>query len=191
MSGVGYTTNGTSLTRAKRFRLPTGGISSTIPRNAGLSNQAMLGTGVQYFFLLELEAGDTITTATYISATQAAVTPTNQWAGIYSSAREKLAISDDKLTDAWAANEEQAFTFATPYVVPTSGDYYLTLMVAAGTVPSLLGVGASGASVAYRQAPILIGRDATNTGLTTPASAPATAAALTTTTSSIPYAWVS
>jgi hypothetical protein len=58
--------------------------------------------------------------------------------------------------------------------VPSTGLYYVGINVTAATVPSLGGVGTSGASTGL--APKLVCFDNTNTGLTNPASAPATAA---------------
>lgn len=65
----------------------------------------------------------------------------------------------------------------TPYQVTTSGLYYLGIMVAASTVPSVAGTGDSGNGKII-VAPVVAGQDATNTGLTTPATAPGTSAVL-------------
>lgn len=66
----------------------------------------------------------------------------------------------------------------TPYTVPTSGFYYIGIMVAATTPPQVLGQSFLSGQL-NGLAPILCGVDNTNTGLTVPSGAPATSAALT------------
>lgn len=164
---------------------PTGSIAETFPRDA-TANGSVLVSARLHFVSIHLDAGQVVTNETWHAGTTAAGTPLNQWACLYSSARAKLAVSDDATTAAWAADTPKTFTLTTPYTVPTSGLYYLGLCVVATTVPSLRSLASSAAINGI--APVRSGF--ADTGLTDPASAPATAAALTATTS-VPYVYLS
>ena len=171
-----YGTAGSSTAPLMRA---AGVVGQSVERGARFDNQAVLTLGRQTFSLVYLEAGATVSTITWVSASTAAVSPTNQWFSLYSAGRAKLAVTVDDTTTAWAANTVKTLALAAPYVVPTAGNYYLGCMVAGGQVPTLTGVPqAVGGTVIYGFPPIRCGRDDTNTGLTTPATAPATAAAL-------------
>lgn len=173
------------------FRLPTGALASTYPRTAPGSNIASLTSGVQFFVGIDLVAGQSITSISFVSGATAAGTPTNQWFTLYDASRAKLAVTADDTTTAWAANAVKTLAIAGgPYVVPTSGMYYVGIMVKATTTPSLIALNGSNASTVWGLAPILSGTDNTNTGLTVPSGAPATAAALSIN-DRIPYAYVS
>ena len=95
----------------------------------------------------------------------------------------------DATTAAWSANTVKTLALATPYTVTADGYFYIGIMIAAATVPTLNGPTLLSVSIGGI-APIVNGNDATNTGLTTPATAPATAAALTATGQGF-YAYVS
>lgn len=156
------------------------GLSTNIPRNVPKSDQAVLTDGRLHMVLMYLHVGQTITRVAAYSGTTAMGTGANQWAAIFDSSRNKVAISDDDTTTAWGANARKLFAFSTPYVPTTSGWYYIGIMVnvSAGVVPSLLGITDLNA-VVTAEPPILSGY--ADTGLTNPASCPATAAALTAT----------
>jgi hypothetical protein len=164
---------GAYVARGERLRA-TATVAETIPRNAySGANLATLVSGRQTLQLIWLEAGALVSNIQWTAWTTAAVAPTNQWASLYSLALAKLAVSNDDLTTAWSSFSRKTFVIAAPYLVPTSGFYYAGVNVAASTVPSLAGCGTPGGQVA--DVPISMGWDLTNTGLTTPASAPATA----------------
>ena len=156
---------------------PTAALAHSIPRSSNMGSLSPLTSGRETLQLIWLEAGTLVSNITWVSWTQAAVTPTNQWFSLRSAARALLGITADATTAAWGASTAKTLALASPYTVPTTGHYYVGLMVAAGTVPSIIGSGGSGVISALP--PITCGSDATNTGLTTPASAPATSAALT------------
>lgn len=169
-------------------RLPTSVIAQSIPRTQVRDNlTASFVSGQQSFVLVWLPAG-LISTISFSSATTAAITPTAQWFSVYSSARALLAVTADDTTTAWAANTIKTLTISGGYTVPTEGYYYLGAMVAAATVPTLLGYVSSTVSNVL---PLIVsGRDTTNTGLTTPGTAPSTAAAFSVLAGD-PYAYVS
>lgn len=66
---------------------------------------------------------------------------------------------------------------ATPYTIPSDGIYYVGMVVAAATAPTIQCVAVPSSMTGM--APITVGADTTNTGLTAPSTAPGTSAALT------------
>jgi hypothetical protein len=152
----------------------------TVPLYDAAGNSAALVSGSQRFVAVELPAGITATSVTFVSGATAAGTPTNQWAGLYSSDGTTLtlrAVSADGTSGAWAADTAKTFTFATPYAVPTSGFYYVALMVKATTVPTLVScVLGSKALQALNIGPTLKSGNETSTARTTPLAVGATLA---------------
>ena len=136
---------------------------------------AMLTSGRQSLFAVDLRKGVPITNIFFLAGDTALVTPTNGWASIYSSALAKLAVSVND-GSAWAANSWHAFSFAAPYFPTYTGRHYFGLAYTASTVPTLRGKTDSAAITG--RGPATSGVDNTN-AITNPASAPATAAALT------------
>jgi hypothetical protein len=164
-------------TSARRWT-PTAAVLTNVDRaNAATGNNAGLLTSgrLQLAGGLVIPAGQTITTVSFMSGTQAAVTPTNQWACLVGIDRTVLVKSADVTTAAWAANTVKTFTLATPYTPTVDTPVYAGLVVAAGTVPDLRGLNSS--TVIMELPPILTGYS--TTGLTNPASLGATAAAIT------------
>lgn len=153
--------------------LPTGAIAQTLIRTIS-SSVASLISGQEFMQLAYFEAGQVVTSLTHISATTAAVAPTNQWFSLRSLGRVLLGITNDDTTTAWPANTPKTLDLATPYTITESGYYYIGRMVKAGTVPTLFGI--AGNTVITGIVPIVSG--SSNSGLTTPATAPATANAL-------------
>ncbi len=108
-----------------------------------MSNAAAIADGVQTYVAIDLPKGQTITSATLISATTALNTGTHQYVALYSSdgtTLTRVAVSADGTSGAWGANTSKTFTFATPYVTTYSGTYYVGILVTASAVPTLTGV---------------------------------------------------
>lgn len=163
---------------------PTGTLRETFDRVRDMNNLTAQTSGRLYLYGLHFEAGDVVSNLIFHSATTAMGTPTNHWAGLFTSARVALALSADKLDEAWAANSDKTFALSAAQTISTSGLHYVGLMVAAGTVPTLNGVLASNAAV--NGVPPILAAFA-DSGLTSPPALPFTAASLTATTV---YAWV-
>lgn len=121
-----------------------------IRRLQGVGNLAALSTGVMTSTPIHLEAGDTVTNLTFMSATTAAGTPTNYWFALYDDGATPalLAQTADQLTAAWAANTAKTLALATPQKINRSGIYYAAIMVAASAVPTLVGQALHHANVA-------------------------------------------
>lgn len=160
------------------FLRATGVLGETIPRTSDMTNSAIVFSGTQTFHGIYLTAGTVVSSIGVSTATSPATGPTNQWFSLYSAALGRLAVTADDTTTAWAANTMKILTIAAPYTILTSGLYYIGIMVAAGTPPTVWGATNRGSSILIT-APAVCGQDATNTGLTTPATAPLTAASLT------------
>lgn len=108
-----------------------------------LDDVPALTSGVMTLVPVYLYEGDLVTNLTFISGGTAAVTPTNQWAALYSPGGALLGQSADKLTAAWAADTAVSFALASPYRVTRPGLYWAAISVAAATVPSLVGTQAA------------------------------------------------
>lgn len=165
---------------------PTGAIAETFSRafSTYTANSAALTSGTMFMSAIALSAGTTVSSATFTSATQAAVAPTNQWFALYTSALALVGQTADDTSTAWAANSAKTLSFATPLVTTYSGLYYLGILVAAGTVPSL--AGGTMLNVVQNIVPKLSGTSTT----TLTDTAPGTAGAITNSTARI-YAYVS
>jgi hypothetical protein len=152
----------------------------TVPLYDAAGNSTALVSGSQRFVALDLPAGITVNSVTFVSGQTAAGTPTNQWAGLYQSDGTTLtlkAVSADATTAAWAADATKTFTFATPFKTPSSATYYVALMVKATTPPTLASVVLGSKTLqTLNSGPALKSGNETSTARTTPLSVGATLA---------------
>lgn len=133
-----------------------------------------------YLCAIMLPKGITVSNITWYSGTTGAATSTNCWAALFDSSRVQKAISaDDTAASPWNASTAKTFAMTTPYVTTYAGLHYVGVMVKATTVPTAIGFGGIVTTdVAAAAAPVLCGQPS-DTGLTTPASCPSTAGAIT------------
>lgn len=165
-----------SATASPFYLAPAGAVAETFPRGGtALGTVSVLTSGTLRLVAIALAAGRVVTSITFTSI-GAASAPTNQWFGLFSSARVALGLSADDTSTAWGANATKTLALTAPFTVTTSGLHYLGLMVAAGTPPTLAGI--TSTSVVTGQAPSLSGNTA-DTGLTAPPALPFTAGAIT------------
>lgn len=115
-------------------------LTANLDRTQVTGNLAALTTQVMTSVALPLQAGDVVTSLTFVSATTAAGTPTNWWFALYSPAGALLAQTADQTNTAWAANTAKTVALATPQTITTAGVYFAAVMVKATTVPTLAGV---------------------------------------------------
>ncbi len=163
---------------------PTASAYESVLRQACDANLSVLATGTLLLQAIYLPAGTVVSSITCVSGATALGTGTNQWFALYDSSLNKLAVTSDDTSTAWAADTAKTLSFSTAFVTTYSGLHYIGVMVKATTVPTLAGT-ATRASITGL-APKLCGTS--STGLTNPASAPATAAAITAVAASI-YAY--
>jgi hypothetical protein len=161
----------------------TGTISETIPRELCPEVNSTIPTvsGTLYLQAIYLTSGQLVSNISIHSATTGAGTPTNYFFALYSSARALLAQSANQTTTAWAANTLKTLPMTTPYRVPTSGLYYIGLMMTATTIVTCKGGTAkTGGQLAAATPPL---HGASTSGLTT--SLPDPAGAISTGTASL------
>lgn len=139
-----------------------------------VNNVAALTTQREHLTSMWFNKGETVTTLWFASGGTGAGTPTNWWYTLRDANRVLLRQTNDQLTAAWGTNTEKPLALSSPYVIPSSGLYYVGIMVKATTVPTLVG-NVTIAPVAAL-APIRTGITA-DTALTT--TAPSTAGAIT------------
>jgi hypothetical protein len=161
----------------QRAAMPTGALAEAgVGRYNAMSSQAALTSGILRLGGMCVLPKDTaVASITIPSGSTAAITPTNQWFCLVRvSDLAVLRKTADDLTTAWGASVNKTLSLSSSYT-PTADEFvYLGVMVAAGTVPTLLGWSIN-QSVTFI-APISCGNS--TTGLTTPASLGATAAAI-------------
>ena len=155
----------------------TGTVAESMPRMlCSEANLSALTSGTLTMQAIYLKAGQKISSISFSSATTAASVPTSCIFGLYDGNRNKVAETNNATTTAWAANTVRTLSLTSQFTVPTSGIYYVGILVVATTsVPTLKGLAAKSASQLAGVAPILHG---TSTAALTN-TLPATAAAIT------------
>jgi hypothetical protein len=113
---------------------------ANMPRLRAMSNASVLTTQVMSSVPVWLREGESVSAATFVSATTAANTPTNQWAALYSPTGALLGQTPDLEDEAWAANTKKTFEFDEPVLIAATGWHRVALMVKATAVPTLAGV---------------------------------------------------
>lgn len=152
----------------------TGALYETFDRNlCDEVNTAVLSSGRLSLAAIYIPAGVTVNSISFWSATTAAGTPTNQIFGLYDINLNLLRSSANDTTTAWAANSRKTLSLTSAFTTTYSGLYYLGIMVAATTVPTLKGNTAKTGGQLNAGAPSMGGTS--TTGLTT--ALPGTAAA--------------
>lgn len=151
----------------------TGTLAETMPRETcpEVNTVAPTASGTLFLQAIYLQAGQLVSNITISSATTAANLPTNYFFALYSGARALLAQSANQTTTAWAANTVKTLAMTTPYRVPTSGLYYIGIMMTATTIITTKGGTAKTGGQLASTVPILHG--ASTTGLTTALPDPA------------------
>lgn len=102
---------------------------------------AIGASGVMLSTPLFLGAGETVTSLTFRSGATALATGTNHWFALYSpdTVPALLAQTADQTSAAWAANTTKTLALATAQTVTRTGFYWAAVMVAASTVPTMVG----------------------------------------------------
>jgi hypothetical protein len=161
----------------------TGSLAETMDRVYCPEVNTVIGTTGQVFCqAIWIPVGITVTNISFHSATTAAGTPTHYVFALYDISRNLLASSADQASAAWAANTLKTLAVGTPYLIPSTGLYYLMLSVVATTVPTIKGGTARTGGQLAGQAPILNGLSSTTYSTGT---APASLGAITVGTTSI------
>lgn len=139
----------------------------SIPRRAvNVGTLARQGTGRQELVGVFLPAGFTVTNIGVEWGTTGSATPTNWWFALYDTQATPALIAQtaDQLTTAISASVMTTLALASPapYLVPVTGLYYATVMVAAASQPTHCGssIANSGLGTALTGMKRLTGGDA-------------------------------
>lgn len=143
-----------------------------------------LSTGRLTLVPIALPETTVVTNIAFVSGATPAGTPTHWWFAIYDDKLNLIAQTTDQTSTAWAANIEKIVALSAAQTLP-AGTYYLGVMVTATTVPTLRG--ATGIDTTLN-ALTPVGSGTSTSSLTN--TAPNPAAAITTTTT-LPYCYVS
>lgn len=136
-------------------------------------NTAALSSGRLSLVAIWIPSGTVISNISFWSATTALATGTNQLFGLYDINFNLLRSTTNDNSTAWAANSKKTLSLTSTFKTTYSGLYYIGIMVAATTVPTLKGNTAKTGGQLSAGAPSMGGTS--TTGLTT--TLPATAAA--------------
>lgn len=121
---------------------PSGLYAESFDKSAAATSDvaAALTTQVMTSVAIFLEAGDRVTSLSFLSGATAAGTPTNYWFALYDTSATPALIGQtaDQLTAAWAADTLKTLALGLPFLVLVPGIYYAACMVKATTVPSLV-----------------------------------------------------
>lgn len=114
------------------------------------ANNAIGATGVAHATPIPLQAGEVVNRITFVTATQAAVSPTAGFVALYSAAATPVLLgqSADFTTTARAANTAYTIPLATAVTIERAGLYWVSIAFAAGTVPTLRGASLGNAALA-------------------------------------------
>ncbi|MFD8072147.1 glycosyl hydrolase family 28-related protein [Streptomyces sp. NPDC059718] len=145
------------------------------------STAVTLVSGQLFLSGILLPKGQVVSNLSYLSDTTAAVSPTHWWFALLDSSLNLLAVTANQTTTAWAASTLKTLPVATiasgaasSFTTTYTGLHYIGVMVAASTVPTLVG-GISIRNAALLRTPYPGGLS--TTALTTPPTFPFTAAA--------------
>lgn len=165
---------------------PAGIFAESCPKLlAGTSDVAIAATGVELAVGIPLDAGDVVTSFTFVTGATAAGTPTAGYLVLRDAAGAKLAQTADFTTTARAANTAYTVTLATAQLISAGGLYRVGISFTATTVPTLRGMSLGSAALAAVGTTIAVTHGSAVAG-----TAPATVASPTNT-SVVPYVLVS
>lgn len=144
----------------------TGFKAETFPRQMCPEIDSVIATtGQIYCHLIYIPGGTSVTSVTFWSAVTAASAPTHYAFGLYNysaTAPTLIGSSADQTSTAWGANTMLTLALTSgPFVVATSGLYYVALGMVATTVPTLKGMTGRTNGTLNAGAPILAGINAT------------------------------
>jgi hypothetical protein len=121
----------------------TPGIYSSIPRWAAGASSAPV-SGVLALVPVWLPSGFVVGHIVFGTANTAGVTMTHQWAGLYDSSYNQLAVTADATSGAIAVNTKFSWAIATiasgastTFTTTYAGTHFLGIMIAASTMPAL------------------------------------------------------
>ena len=178
---------------------PANSVGQNIDRNSVTGNTlAMSGSGTLQMVAVYLNAGVVVSNFNFIVGTTAATGPTHAWMGLFSGPAATptcVAVSADATSTAIGASTVNTYAVAataasasaTSYTVPTSGIYYVGLLITVSTtMPTLQGLSIT--TSVSTVPPIMCG--ASTVSLTVPPTFPASASTTITPSAICYYTWL-
>lgn len=133
-----------SLLLQQDYSLPRGALAQCSSRfTSGSANNALLVTQRATLVAIPLIKGMVVSSISVHSGATAAGAPTFQKFGLYDSGYNRLALTADDGATAWAAESLKTLALTDTYTVLATDIYYVAILVAAGTLPTLRGVGSN------------------------------------------------
>ena len=169
---------------------PTGTIGASIFDRALVTTANMTTppiSGRLHCVRIPVQEGDVITNVNLLTGVTQGTSLTNCWVALYAESNlGKLVVSADNQTATWAADTVRTLVLAAPYTIPNGVNaIYAGFCIVGTNMPSLAGFQSQTTGVASL---VPYASFLSNTGLTDPASAPATATQ--TASNKIPYVWL-
>lgn len=155
-------------------------LAATCDRTADITlATGTVTSGTIRFQAIQLPAGLKVTNIAFCSGTTAGATLTHQWFCLADASLKVLCVTADDTSTAWAASTVKTLAVTSgPFVTTYTGLYYVGIMVAATTVPTIQG-SPSTLTVGFRNtAPKSSGNS--STAQTTPIAVGTTCTALST-----------
>ena len=139
------------------------------------NGNAIGATGVAHATAVPLQAGDVISSITFVTGATAAATPTAGFVALYSSASTPalLAQSADFGSTARAANTAYTVSLTSAVTITDARLYSVSIIFTAGTVPTLRGLSTGNAVMAgaiITGMPVLAQTHGSSVGATAPAT---------------------
>jgi hypothetical protein len=136
-------------------------IAETLGPDTGIVNGTPLTSGRLTLVGIHLPKHTTITSISFASGGTGLATGTNQWFVLCDNTRTSLRYTVNDTSTAWGTSTLKTLALTSTFTTTYSGLYYVGVMVAATTVPSLRGLAQGTTS------PVLIECFHSDTGLTT------------------------
>lgn len=119
-----------------------GGIAGHIAETVAASSATAaltMTSGSASIAAVRLVAGQVVSNAGFVTSTTAGITMTHWWLALLDSSYTVRAVSADQTSGAIGASTWFTLPFASVYTVPSTGVYFVAVMIAASTVPTLCG----------------------------------------------------
>lgn len=191
-ASIGFAQGAVAAQPDSTYVYAPGALTETVP--AALASTAFTPTtGTLYLWAVHLGAGTKVSNVGLVTSTTAGATITHWWTCLVDQNYTVQATSADQTSGAIAASTWITLPMAAAYTTTYSGLYYLGVMVAATTMPTLCGTAAAPlvALITGTGSPVTKVGGASNTGATTALTPGASVATTPTATAAIPYLYCS
>lgn len=185
---VTYWSGGSRVLSPATSIAPAGAIAQTIsPVQIGTS-AIPLGSGDMFVHAIELPAGVPVSDITYLIGATAGATVTHAWYALLNSSFLQVGHTADQTSGSLAADTLVTKPLVTPYTPSATAQYWLGIVVVAGTQPTLGGFSTPQGAAGFAAIPVA---GASTTALTGPGTDGVTSYAAPTAVADSAYAYAS